>query len=51
MRSMDEKEKRTEDNFDLAEADMGTGPGPVSSISGPKVIQFKVLLMLLIFVD
>merc|ERR1712210_48042 len=34
---MDEKEKRTEDNFDLAEADMGTGPGPVSSISGPKV--------------
>jgi len=37
MRSMDEKEKRTEDNFDLVEADIGTGPGPVSSISGPKV--------------
>merc|ERR1711936_61277 len=37
MRSIDEKEKRTEDNFDLVEADMGTGPGPVSSISGPKV--------------
>merc|ERR1719331_251791 len=37
MRSIDEKEKRTEDNFDLVEADIGTGPGPVSSISGPKV--------------
>ena len=35
MRSIDEKEK----NFELLEADLGTGPGPVSSISGPKVIQ------------
>merc|ERR1719361_1049730 len=33
MRSIDEKEK----NFELLEADLGTGPGPVSSISGPKV--------------
>lgn len=33
MRSIDEKEK----TFELSEADLGTGPGPVSSISGPKV--------------
>ena len=43
MRSIDEKEK----TFELVEADLGTGPGPVSSISGPKVIQFKTLLILL----
>ena len=42
MRSIDEKEK----NFELLEADLGTGPGPVSSISGPKVIQFKTLPLL-----
>lgn len=35
MRSIDEKEKR--EGFELVEADIGTGPGPVSSISGPKV--------------
>ena len=40
MRAIDENEKktRTEENFQLADADFGTGPGPVSSISGPKVI-------------
>jgi len=35
MRSIDEKEKK--EGFELVEADIGTGPGPVSSISGPKV--------------
>jgi len=34
MRSIDEKKEKT---FELLEADLGTGPGPVSSISGPKV--------------
>lgn len=33
MRSIDENQKK----MDLLEADIGTGPGPVSSISGPKV--------------
>lgn len=35
MRSIDEKEKK--EGFELVGADIGTGPGPVSSISGPKV--------------
>jgi len=37
MRAIDENEKnaRTEKDFELE--DIGTGPGPVSSISGPKV--------------
>lgn len=35
MRSIDEKDKK--EGFELVEADIGTGPGPVSSISGPKV--------------
>jgi hypothetical protein len=35
MRSVDEKEKK--ELFELVQADIGTGPGPVSSISGPKV--------------
>ena len=34
MRSIDENQKN------LLEADIGTGPGPVSSISGPKVLLF-----------
>merc|ERR1711874_477101 len=39
MRSIDEngKNAKTQENFELLEADIGTGPGPVSSISGPKV--------------
>jgi len=39
MRSIDENQKnaKTQENFELLEADIGTGPGPVSSISGPKV--------------
>merc|ERR1719376_1856901 len=37
MRSIDEKNVKTQENFELLEADIGTGPGPVSSISGPKV--------------
>jgi len=39
MRSIDENRKnaKIQENFDLLGADIGTGPGPVSSISGPKV--------------
>ena len=37
MRSIDENQKK----MDLLEADIGTGPGPVSSISGPKVLLFE----------
>jgi len=39
MRSIDENRKNTkiQENFELLDADIGTGPGPVSSISGPKV--------------
>merc|ERR1719249_302469 len=39
MRSIDENRKnaKIQENFELLGADIGTGPGPVSSISGPKV--------------
>jgi len=37
MRAIEEKNARTEENFELEDAEIGTGQGPIASISGPKV--------------
>ena len=51
MRSIDENRKnaKIQENFELLDADIGTGPGPVSSISGPKVTLKRVLILVAIF--
>merc|ERR1719249_564597 len=47
MRSIDEKRKNTkiQENFELLDADIGTGPGPVSCVSDlapPATVQLVV---------